>query len=138
MYRIAILIILVALPGAAQPTLAITQPTGPGSFDLQVSGLSGTSAQVFNLISLYPYAPTGTGAFFGLGLTNSHLLVDQILTPLPTPPFHDQGDAMGNYTFAFTVGAIGFSFPIDAVTVEWDPVMGVLGVSNVVNLMLSF
>jgi hypothetical protein len=137
MHRILILI-LTALPIAAQPTLAVTQPTGPGSFDLQVSGLSQASAEVFNLISLQPHVPTGSGAFFGLGLTDSHLLLDQLLAPLPTPPFHDQGDPLGNYSFAFNVGPVGFSFPVDAVSVEWDPVLGVLGVSNVVNLTLFF
>lgn len=105
---------------SAQLTLSVTQPCGPGSVQVAVSG-AGAGAELFNLVQFFPATPTGSGPFFGLGVTGSDSLLTQILSPLPTPPFHVSASGAGTYTWTVCGAALGISIPIDVVTLEWGP-----------------
>lgn len=115
-----LLVLLSARTLSAQLTLAVTQPCGPGSVQVAVSG-AGPGSELFNLVQFFPATPTGSGPFFGLGVAGSDSLLTQILSPLPTPPFHVSANGAGTYTWTVCGSPLGISIPIDVVTLEWGP-----------------
>lgn len=130
------LILAHPVPGQSSLSLTVTQPGGPGTFLMQVSGAS-PNAELYNLVSLVPHTPTGGGPFLGLGLGGADELLDQLLSPLPTPPFHVNADGSGDYTFSFSLQPASASLPLDLVSFTWDPVQGVTSLSPTVFIDLQ-
>jgi hypothetical protein len=128
----------IAVPAAGQSLgLTVTQPSGAGSLFLQVTGAA-PGAELFVLVSLFPAQPTGSGPIFGLGLAGSQGLIEQLLMPLPSPPFHVSANGSGSYTFAFVQPASSLQISVDVVAIEWHAVFGVLDYSPVVYAQLQF
>jgi hypothetical protein len=119
----------------AQLSLSVTQPCGPGSVSVTVTGAAPFS-QLFNLVQLTPAVPTGSGPIFGLGVTGSDSIIAQVLSPLGTAPFHVSADALGGYVWTVCGTPVPISIPVDVVTVEWSP-LGYLGHTPVSNIVLA-
>lgn len=126
-------VLFLSLPVPAQMTLSCSQPCGDGSFQLSVTGC-GANAEIYNLISLEPYVPTGTGPIFGLSAAESHILLQEILYPLGTAPFHVSANGSGVYSWQFCLPPNNpiVEVPADIVTVKWSVGFGYGGHSNVV------
>lgn len=138
--RVLGLVVLASCGGLqAQLTLTCAQPSGDGSFSLSVTGAS-PNAELFNLISLSPVSPTGSGPFFGLGLGGSALLLTQILSPLGTVPYHVLADGSGAYLWSFAnpPGSPIVTIPADVVTIQWSTAAGYGGHSPVFYIEARF
>jgi len=71
------------------PTLAITQPGGPGQPVFITSGNLFPGAEVFNVLSVEPCpGGPGTGPFLGLCASDPNTLFSQVALPLGFQPFH--------------------------------------------------
>ncbi|MAG59022.1 MAG: hypothetical protein CMJ83_22265 [Planctomycetes bacterium] len=132
----ALLVALLALsvPVTGQHTLAVTQPGGPGTIRLDVTGVQ-PNAELYNLVQATPHSPTGGGPIFGLGLAGSEGLLSQILSPLPLPPIHVLADGSGNYTWNLTSTPLGAMVPVDVVSIQWNA--GFVSQSSVVFVTLD-
>ena len=129
------LLLALGISAWAQPSLSITQPLGPGSVQLDVTGAS-AGAELYNLVQFTPASPTGSGPIFGLGVAGSDVLLPQILSPLGTAPYHVSADGIGEYSWLTGSVPVGIMVPIDVVTVEFSGGTYV-GVSSVVNITLD-
>ena len=129
-----------ALSGSlsGQLALSVTQPMGPGSLEIAVTGADPADI-LFNLFSLVPHSPTGAGPIFGLGLPGSDVVLTQLLQPLGSAPFHVLPTPTGTYTWGFALPPGGGPcLSVDAVSVSYSPVTGVSDVSPVVSACLAF
>jgi hypothetical protein len=133
-FLIAAVIFGLAWTAPCQMTLTCTQPCGDGSFRLHVTGC-GAFAEIFNLISLNPYTPTGQGPIFGLNAVGSAVLLTEILLPLGTEPFHVNAGGDGSYEWQFCLPPNNpvIEVPADVVTVRWS-LNGYFGQSDVVHI----
>jgi hypothetical protein len=118
--RSSILVCVLAGAATAQLTLTLSQPCGPGSARMAVAGAS-ANGELYNLISVHPSVPTGSGPIFGLGLMGSDSLLAQILSPVGTHPFHVLADGSGAYDWQFCFPPLMTPLPVDCVTLEWGP-----------------
>jgi hypothetical protein len=135
----AVSLALLASLTPAQLTLTLSAPCGAGSARIHVSGATPT-LRLFNLISVVPTVPTGSGPLFGLGIHDSIAIVNQLLAPYPSPPTYVAPNPSGTYTWTICLppGFPLLSVPVDVVSVEWNPVTGFVRRSPVANFTFQF
>lgn len=97
---------------------AVAATDGAGSFEIGLIDAQ-PGAPYFNLFSLFPLLPVGSGGF--LGLEVSSFLILQLNLPSPTPPFRGAANGDGAAYFAIPPGTIAPGTIVDSLTVVLDP-----------------
>ncbi len=109
------------------------QGSGDAPIYGQVSGVP-AHAELFNVFSLLPANPTGSGPLFGLndGIGSADPLA-QAASPLGTPPFHVMADQNGRYLLWVPTAAPSLTLNMDMISVALLPGGGI-SVSDAINV----
>jgi Trypsin len=122
-------------PGYA---ISLTQSAPGAAIVLAVNGAP-ASSELYNIVSLTPAVPTGSGPIAGLDIGNGELLA-LIGLPLGTDPFHVLASPAGMYSLVIPASFPGLPISVDLVSVAFTPggAFGAyLGKSPAVNATVS-
>lgn len=110
-------------------SLTFTQPGTPGNWVMKTYGPGFPGAEVYNLVAVNLSSPTGSGPLFGIAF--DAMVLDEVMSPLGTIPWHVMLDATGTFQIGPFAIPPGLSVDYIAIAIVGGAIAQVTPASNI-------